>query len=169
MIKEFLSRKLVAESLETSWKSKKAIKSLGKDYCDLIREFQSALKTIEHLNISDFVTEHALLWILIEKIPTDIGNKVRVAYLKSDDTTVNDIIDILKEGTLINLSGKSVTGPSDKHKQKVNVVDSSSSWSCAVDNCNYKKKHYPSQCRVFKALKYEDRVKVKVSIPALFN
>jgi hypothetical protein len=158
--KEFLSRKLVAESLETSWKSKKAVKSLGKEYCDLIREFQSALKTIEHLNIRDFVTEHALLWILIEKIPTDIGNKVRVAYLKSDDTTVNDIIDILKEGTLINHSGKSVTGSNDKHKQKVNVVDSSSPWSCAVDNCNYKKKHYPSQCRVFKALKYEDRVKV---------
>ena len=61
--KEFLSRKLVAESLETSWKSKKAVKSLGKEYCDLIREFQSALKTIEHLNIRDFVTEHALLWI----------------------------------------------------------------------------------------------------------
>lgn len=158
--KEFLSRKLVAESLESSWRAKKVIKSLGKDYCDLIREFQSALKTIEHLSIKEFVTEHALLWILIDKIPTDIGNKVRVAYLKSDDTTVDDIIDILKEGTLIiNIPVKQVSTYSDKSKQRVNTVDSSS-WSCVMENCSYKKMHYPSQCRVFKALKVDDRVKV---------
>ena len=74
--KEFLSRKLVAESLETTWKSKKPVKSLGKEYCDLIREFQSALYSVEHLNISAFVTEHDLLWVFIEKMSIEIGNKV---------------------------------------------------------------------------------------------